>query len=153
LKRVFDFSTVEDFWCLWNNIKTANEMPPGSNYHLFKQGIEPKWEDAANVKGGKWQLIAKNKEQLSTLWLHTVLAVIGSFFEDSEEVTGCVVSVRSKGDRIALWTRDATNEEAILRVGQQLKDALGATVSLSYLIHEDAMKVRAQYQIKPRYTL
>jgi len=97
--------------------------------------------------------LQKNKEQLSTLWLNTVLAVIGSFFEDSEEVTGCVVSVRSKGDRIALWTRDATNEEAILRVGQQLKDALGPAVSLSYLIHEDAMKVRAQYQIKPRYTL
>lgn len=117
---------------LWNNIKAANEMPPGSDYHLFKQGIEPKWEDAANAKGGKWVFNLKKgqRDALSDHWLHTVrsplsvsltvhkvLAVIGSYFEDSEEITGCVVSVRKNGDRIAVWTRDASNEAVCVRVG------------------------------------
>lgn len=105
-------------------------MPPGSDYHLFKQGIEPKWEDTANAQGGKWVFNLKKgqRETISDHWLHTVgaiplqthqqvLAVIGSYFEDSEEITGCVVSVRKSGDRIALWTRDAANEATCIRVG------------------------------------
>jgi translation initiation factor 4E len=105
-------------------------MPLGSDYHLFKQGIEPKWEDAANAKGGKWVISFKKgqREALSDHWLHTVclasfylttqvLAVIGSYFDDSEEITGCVVSVRKNGDRIALWTRDASSEASCIRVG------------------------------------
>ena len=29
---------------------------PQSNYYLFKRGIKPAWEDAANTKGGKWSI-------------------------------------------------------------------------------------------------
>jgi len=128
-------------------------MPSGSNYHLFKHGIEPKWEDTANTKGGKWQLsIKKNqKDTLATHWLHTVLAVIGSHFEDSEEIMGCVVSVRKNGDRIALWTRDASNEETCLRIGRQFRDALGLTQTIDYLVHVDAQKANANFEIEPRY--
>lgn len=52
-------------------------MPPGSDYHLFKQGIEPKWEDSANAKGGKWVFNFKRgqRETISDHWLHTVGAV------------------------------------------------------------------------------
>jgi len=60
LKKIYTFDTVEDFWCLWNNIKGANELPLNSNYHVFKDGIEPKWEDAVNKNGGKW-IIQKKK--------------------------------------------------------------------------------------------
>ncbi|POM79562.1 Eukaryotic initiation factor 4E, partial [Phytophthora palmivora] len=54
LKNVYTFSTVEDFWCLYNNILAPTKLSIGSNYHLFKEGIRPMWEDPINAKGGKW---------------------------------------------------------------------------------------------------
>ena len=39
---------------MYNNIQSPCQLPPGSNYHLFKHGIKPMWEHEANRRGGKW---------------------------------------------------------------------------------------------------
>lgn len=60
---------------LWNNIKSAGELSAGSNYHIFKLGIEPKWEDKANLQGGKWLVTFKSGQRqtsLNQLWLSAV---------------------------------------------------------------------------------
>ena len=46
LRSVYTFNTVEDFWCLYNNILAPSRLIMGTDFHLFKEGIEPKWEDA-----------------------------------------------------------------------------------------------------------
>jgi len=46
------------------------------------------------------------------------LSLIGDQYgEDAPHVNGCVVSIRSKGDRISLWTRDWRNAEVTRRIG------------------------------------
>jgi translation initiation factor 4E len=54
----------------------ASQLAAGSNYHLFKEGVQPMWEDPANEKGGKWvaQLFKAKKadKDLDSLWLSTV---------------------------------------------------------------------------------
>jgi translation initiation factor 4E len=49
-------------------------MPLGSNYHLFKEGVQPMWEDPQNAKGGKWvtQVAKAKKKELDSYWLNTV---------------------------------------------------------------------------------
>jgi translation initiation factor 4E len=69
---------VEDFWALWNIVKGPHELRSGCNFYYFKKGIEPKWEDAANSKGGRWLIFVKSNvgdEELSNLWLHVVCPV------------------------------------------------------------------------------
>jgi translation initiation factor 4E len=54
----------------------ASELSQSANFHLFKQGIEPSWEDPSNQHGGKWAFsISKNKRgpELNNFWLLTVL--------------------------------------------------------------------------------
>jgi hypothetical protein len=41
-----------------------------------------------------------------------LLAMIGEQFDDGEEVCGVVLQIRSKEDRIAIWTKTANNETA-----------------------------------------
>ena len=70
-----------------------------SNYHLFKEGIEPMWEDAANKEGGKFVLTIPKADskagKTDEWWLFTVLALIGETMDASgEEICGCVVSIR-----------------------------------------------------------
>ena len=50
--QVATFDMVEDFWGIFNNIRPPSRLNPGSNYHLFKVGIEPTWEHQANMAGG-----------------------------------------------------------------------------------------------------
>ena len=59
---------------LYNNVVPPSRLNAGVDFHLFKEGIEPKWEDPRCSQGGKWVVpIAKaNKGQLDTMWLNTV---------------------------------------------------------------------------------
>lgn len=64
---------------VYNNIVKVSELALNSNYHLFKQGIRPEWEDAANEKGGKWVIQfprTKTGEEINKYWLNTVFTVI-----------------------------------------------------------------------------
>jgi translation initiation factor 4E len=156
LKHVVEFDTVEDFWRLYNNVMPASRLEHGSNYHLFKAGIEPKWEDSANTRGGQWVVTFSNKqrkEKLDKLWLYTILACIGEAFEEEEEVCGCVVSIRKAQDRIAIWTRTASKEAAVRSIGMQLKRTLEMPAGsvVGYQVHSDSMKTQSSSSAKYRY--
>jgi translation initiation factor 4E len=53
LRKVATIETLEDFWAVMNKVAPASKLPASCNYHLFREGIEPKWEDKANEGGGK----------------------------------------------------------------------------------------------------
>lgn len=44
--------------------------------------------------------------------------MIGEGFEkNSDDICGAVINVRTKGDKIAVWTADATRSTAIVDIG------------------------------------
>lgn len=59
----------------FNNVAKVNHLGPSSNYHLFKQGIRPEWEDEANAEGGKFGIqFPKNKagDAINEYWMYLV---------------------------------------------------------------------------------
>ncbi|KAI1818305.1 translation initiation factor eIF 4e-like domain-containing protein [Poronia punctata] len=109
LKNVITFNTVEEFWGIYNNIAPVSELALKSDYHLFKEGVRPEWEDPQNKHGGKWSYQFKEKRSvdINELWLQTMMAAIGETLEDEDdgEVMGVVVNVRKAFFRIGVWTR------------------------------------------------
>ncbi|EFJ40525.1 eukaryotic translation initiation factor 4E [Volvox carteri f. nagariensis] len=154
LRSVYTFDTVEDFWCLYNNIRTPSQVNVGATYYLFKEGIEPKWEDAKNLKGGCWTAPVPgkgdSKKLLDAWWLNSVLACIGEQFTDGDEINGIAVVIRTRGDRIELWTRTASNEAAQTMVGKQLKQFLDISDSqkIGFSVFEEKI---ASGKAKDRY--
>jgi translation initiation factor 4E len=125
IKEVYSFHSVEDFWRLYNNITLPSQLQIGCSYNLFKEGIEPKWEDPSNAKGGKWTLIIqKTKGLLDKLWLWLILGCIGEMLEGMEDVCGIVVNVRKGQDKLCIWTKDAENQDAVVKMGLSIKKAL-----------------------------
>jgi len=53
MKMLGSFGTVEGFWRFYNHLARPNVMPNNSDYHIFRKGIKPMWEDEANRRGGK----------------------------------------------------------------------------------------------------
>lgn len=47
-----------------------------------------------------------------------LLCLIGEAFgDDSDQICGAVVNVRSKMDKIAVWTSDSKNQKSVLNIG------------------------------------
>jgi len=126
IKKVYEVATVEDFWRLYNNISLPSQLQIGCSYNLFKAGIEPKWEDAANAKGGKWTIIIqKTKGLLDRLWLWMLLGCIGEMLgDDEDQLCGAVVNIRKGQDKLCIWTKDEQNKDAIMKIGLAMKKVL-----------------------------
>jgi translation initiation factor 4E len=121
LTIIGEFSTVEEFCRYYNWLKPPSKLEKNSNYHLFKSGIKPMWEDPANANGGKWVLTMKNSPALlDRCWHWLAFALVGEELEEGDEICGAVVSLRSKVDRIQLWTRGKDDVEKINSMGKRL---------------------------------
>jgi len=144
VKRIATFSTVEEFWSLYNNLIKPSDLPMRTNYKLFKEGIMPMWEDEQNKKGGKWMMQLrhndKDPELITRAWLYTVLGMIGGAFTDGEEVHGAVVKLRNKANRITLWTKTGSKEEECCRVGREFKEISEMNRKITYHLHEKALE-------------
>lgn len=132
-----------------NNIVPVSELSLKADYHLFKEGVRPEWEDPQNKHGGKWSYQYKDKRNvdIDSLWLHVMLAAIGETLEEEDdgEVMGVVVNVRKGFYRIGVWTRTigkhipnrgdgdiaggkgrspAKGQEVLLSIGRRFKEIL-----------------------------
>lgn len=142
LKEVVTFTSVEEFWGIYNNITPVSELGLKADYHLFKKGVRPEWEDLQNKHGGKWSFSFREKRltPIDELWLHAQLAAIGETLEDDgdNEVMGVVVNVRKGFYRVGLWTRTvgktvpgdkqartpAQGKEILEKIGRRFKEVL-----------------------------
>lgn len=133
LVEIRSFNTVEDFWCLFNYLKTPSELILGTDYYLFKKGIRPMWEDPANNNGGRWLICVEKKQgtnrgnKTDDYWLDLVMLIIGDNFGDySNEVCGLTVNLRPKMDKISVWTKNSSqnSENAINYIGETIKREL-----------------------------
>ncbi|XP_066586560.1 eukaryotic translation initiation factor 4E-1A-like isoform X2 [Prorops nasuta] len=157
-REITSFDTAEDFWSLYNHIKLASELRQGSDYSMFKQGIRPMWEDDANKCGGRWLISLEKKQRTSDLdrfWLEILLCMIGEAFNEySDDVCGAVVNVRTKGDKLGVWTSNANSEDGVMEIGRKLKERLRITpkLKINYEVHKDTM-IKSGSQTKTTYTV
>jgi len=143
--KVGSFCTVEQFWAVFQSLEPPSKLPAGSNYHLFKEGIKPVWEDRHNVNGGKWVLELRHCPglRLDDAWEDLILETIGENFPHSSEICGLVASMRRGADKIALWTRcgaSTADEPVVLCIGRHIKTALRIPPekTIGYQLHSDA---------------
>ena len=148
---------------------SVNLRPTSCANDLFlslpcREGIEPAWEHPGNARGGKWMVSLPPKQRPNLLdqrWMFTLLACIGETLEDvgSEEtlVCGTVLSVRKQADRLAVWTR-AASEEQIMSIGRKFQAALadyvkGDQITFNYYLHDAAAQASKSKNVPAKYTL
>ncbi|KAF6002838.1 hypothetical protein CCYA_CCYA08G2456 [Cyanidiococcus yangmingshanensis] len=154
VKAFAEIDSVEKFWAVINNIVEPSRLPPGSNLHVFKQGIRPEWEDAMNEAGGKWVVTLPKKElaRIDEFWLNSLIAILGEHFEAkaSDDICGFVVSVRRDKGRLALWNKSALREDLRRSIGKRWREVLcerglPRDLELEYMVHKDAMAYDRSY--------
>ena len=79
---------------------------------IFKNGVEPKWEDPANQVGGSFILEYllqpdTSQDDIDCLWRRIVFSIVGNSFPYADQVTGFRFMDRIKKFntlKIELWT-------------------------------------------------
>ncbi|KFK22753.1 hypothetical protein AALP_AAs59333U000200 [Arabis alpina] len=144
LHKAFTFDTVEDFWGLHDTIFKPSKLTANAEIHLFKAGVEPKWEDPECANGGKWTWVVTNnrKAALDNAWLETLMALIGEQFDEADEICGVVASIRPKQDKLSLWTRTKSNEAVLMGIGKKWKEILDVTDKIAFNNHDDSRRSR-----------
>jgi translation initiation factor 4E len=117
IKPLCRMASVIEFWKVYVHLKRPSMLPVVSDYHFFKQGIRPVWEDEENKRGGKWILRLK-KGVADRYWEQLLMAMVGNqFAEASDEVCGAVLSVRSGEDVLSIWTKNDGGRNIKIRYG------------------------------------
>ncbi|KAJ1457005.1 eukaryotic translation initiation factor 4E-like 1 [Pelagophyceae sp. CCMP2097] len=154
-KKVGTFSSVEDFWRHYAHIPAPSEVfydgkarkrvgtAPNDriieSFSIFKEGIAPEWEDAANKYGGEWNLRKSGRQgspdDVDEWWANLVLGLVGETIDIGDHITGARVVDKSNGKgahpvyRVELWLRtkdDAVKETIKKRLIDVMTEGRGA---------------------------
>ncbi|KAF8468147.1 translation initiation factor eIF 4e-like domain-containing protein [Kalaharituber pfeilii] len=140
-QKIASFSTIEEFWTIYTHLRRPSSLPHVSDYHFFKKGIRPVWEDQENKNGGKW--IIRLKKGVSTrYWEDLLLAIVGDqFSEAGEDLCGAVLSIRSNEDVLSVWTK--VDGAPCLKIKQILFRKLGFPAETQALFKTHASSIEA----------
>ncbi|KAH6626231.1 translation initiation factor eIF 4e-like domain-containing protein [Chaetomium sp. MPI-SDFR-AT-0129] len=142
LHPIATIDSVEDFFAVYQHLKRPSALPLVSDYHLFRQGIRPIWEDEENKNGGKW-VVRLRKGVADRYWEDLLFAIIGDQFgEASEEVCGVVLSVRNGEDILSIWAR--ANGQRVLKIRETMRRVLAfpPDTKLEWKSHDSSIQQR-----------
>ena len=107
VKKMAEFSTVEDFWKIFQHIKKPESLKSGIEVQLFKNPIKPMWEDESNKDGGRLSIRIK-KDYSSLVWEELVLDMLSGSFPKTvkEQLNGIVLSIRGAFNCIQIWFKN-----------------------------------------------
>ncbi|CBH17134.1 eukaryotic translation initiation factor 4e,putative [Trypanosoma brucei gambiense DAL972] len=153
LIEVMTVRTVEDFFAMLHYCKPPHVLRVSAQYHFFREGVKPMWEDPNNKAGGKlWVSLddktmtdksgaagggktrkdngtdADKKPELDTVWENVLIALVGEYLDygvEGEHIMGVVLTKRKYCNRIALWLKDASDSDAVAAIEKQLVKEAG----------------------------
>lgn len=130
---------MEDFWCVYSHIYKPTMLKANDAMMLFREGIQPEWEDLNNQAGGEWRVSFPPtffSKSIDAYWENLLMYAIGEIFTHSEEVTGVYLKIKQqkKGGkdrfeyRISLWVRNSTQnyEEVLMSLGNEMKQCFSS---------------------------
>mmetsp|Transcript_7468 Transcript_7468/g.16833 ORF Transcript_7468/g.16833 Transcript_7468/m.16833 type:complete len:237 (-) Transcript_7468:71-781(-) len=153
MTKVVTFKTAQEFFSVWNGVPQPSELLDNKKLvressssgqgdtvealSIFREGIAVEWEDKANEKGGKFQIILKPPtmtnaaEQIDEYWNNIVLAMIGETMDASHQITGVrlvdKLSAKAKvtdSVRIELWYHSASTKTELDQLRKSLEKTL-----------------------------
>ncbi|XP_046873518.1 eukaryotic translation initiation factor 4E family member 2 related sequence 1 isoform X1 [Hypomesus transpacificus] len=141
IRQIGTVASVEQFWKFYSHLVRPGDLTGHSDFHLFKEGIKPMWEDEANKSGGKW-IIRLRKGLASRFWENIILAMLGEQFMVGEEVCGAVVSIRFQEDILSIWNKTASDQVTTSRIRDTLRRVLNLPPNtiMEYKTHNDSLK-------------
>lgn len=132
-------NTVQGFWGLYNSIEASvkddcTQEPIA--VRMFKQNIQPLWEDPSNALGGKWVIECQTFDVALTIFFELLLALVGEQLPDSENVCGCVLIRRRTHSKVQIWVANQPESGDHDRFNSVFGSTLRVKVNAQFWSHE-----------------
>ncbi|XP_043933018.1 eukaryotic translation initiation factor 4E type 2 isoform X2 [Protopterus annectens] len=126
IKQIGTVASVEQFWKMYSHLVRPGDLTGHSDFHLFKEGIKPMWEDEANKNGGKW-IIRLRKGLASRFWENIILAM---------------------EDILSIWNKTASDQVTTARIRDTLRRVLNLPPNtiMEYKTHTDSLKDNSSFR-------
>mmetsp|Transcript_31871 Transcript_31871/g.62745 ORF Transcript_31871/g.62745 Transcript_31871/m.62745 type:complete len:234 (+) Transcript_31871:83-784(+) len=146
-RQIASCETVEEFWRTWVQLPQPSEMLTqrmvlnvADGFHIidalmvFREGIAPQWEDAANADGGHLQFqfrASVGGGQLDEHWNNLVLGIVGGTIEPADMITGVrlvdkLSAGRGQGNlRMEVWFSNNKDPQAIQTLQWNVERCMG----------------------------
>ena len=102
--KIGDVTNITEFWDIFQHMKKPSQCPVGTDYHLFKRGIIPMWEDNNNKDGGKLSVLLTWK-YANLIWEEVAFNFSKGLLPYFENINGIVVSMRSRFIVLSFWVK------------------------------------------------
>uniref|UniRef100_A0A671ULN5 Eukaryotic translation initiation factor 4E type 2 n=1 Tax=Sparus aurata TaxID=8175 RepID=A0A671ULN5_SPAAU len=147
IRQIGTVASVEQFWRFYSHLVRPGDLSGHSDFHLFKEGIKPMWEDESNRSGGKW-IIRLRKGLASRFWENIILAMLGEQFMVGEEICGAVVSIRFQEDILSIWNRTSNDQMTTSRIRDTLRRVLNLPTNtiMEYKTHNDSLRDNSSFR-------
>ncbi|KAM9414384.1 eukaryotic translation initiation factor 4E family member 2 related sequence 1 [Pholidichthys leucotaenia] len=147
IRQIGTVASVEQFWRFYSHLVRPGDLSGHSDFHLFKEGIKPMWEDESNRGGGKW-IIRLRKGLASRFWENIILAMLGEQFMVGEEICGAVVSIRFQEDILSIWNRTSNDQTTTSRIRDTLRRVLNLPTNtiMEYKTHNDSLRDNSSFR-------
>lgn len=110
--------SLEQMWTSFSFLVNPKDVSMGTEYFVFKSGINPVWEDPLNTQGGRWVFKFPREDgsrsRVCLIWERLIIRLlIGDLpGEDREkmlnEINGVVISIRKEEDIISIWNSNVS---------------------------------------------
>ena len=106
--KIADVSNINEFWEVFQHLKKPNQCPTGSDYHIFKKGIFPMWEDKLNMDGGKLSVLLTIK-YANVIWEEVAFNFSQGLLPYYDYINVIVISMRPKFMVLSFWIKCGNN--------------------------------------------
>ena len=106
--KIADVENMSEFWQVFQHLKKPNQCPIGTDYHIFKKGIIPMWEDEMNKHGGKLSVLLTWK-LTNIIWEEATFNFAKGLLPHYEYINGIVISMRPKFAVLSFWIKTNTS--------------------------------------------
>lgn len=107
-------TNIGDFWQWTNNVwkqEYFTKYNTGTTFHFFKDGVEPRWEDPANTKGGNLTILIHDKsvahmaKNVHSFWEYLLMGLVGEQI-DTNRIHGLSMCKRPNKLMIRIWEKE-----------------------------------------------
>ncbi|GAB5369435.1 hypothetical protein AAMO2058_001404300 [Amorphochlora amoebiformis] len=143
IKKIGSFGTANGFWSNYKYLTPPGDLKPkrGIDYHCFRSGIKPIWEDPSNENGGEWILRMK-KGVATKSWENMLLAMLSGELGEGDEICGIVISIKPTEDRLTVWNKTGANKDIVAKIRDGIQRVLKVpnADAFEYLAHSSKIR-------------
>ncbi len=146
--NIATMATIYDLWAVLNSTGTPSLSPIKCNWSLFRDNIQPEWEDDRNKRGGKWNMdFGVDMAMTDMIWKYLLLGVVGETIDHTNEINGITLHLRPGGIRCALWTVGSSMDKQKV-IGAKIREIARVPdcVSLDFKLQSEAIEKNSSYE-------